>query len=234
MGKLVGVLGGLGPAATIDFLAEILENTRAGSDQENVDLIVSQRSSTPDRTAAILGQGEDPTSHMVRDARGLEAFGAEFIVVPCNTASHFMDEVRRAVKIPVADIVQLTVEEVRRRLPAARRIGVMATAGTRQAGVYQRALAAVGLEAIEPGEALQADITRAIYEGVKAGKTVSAEEFYDLVARLRREGAEAVITGCTELSVIYRQLRVTDPAVVDSMDTLARWTVVESGGELRR
>ncbi|OKL50416.1 aspartate/glutamate racemase family protein [Boudabousia marimammalium] len=233
MSKLVGVLGGLGPKATIDFLAEVLDFTAATTDQEHVDMIVSQRASTPDRTDAILHEGTDPTQQMIKDAKGLETFGADFIVVPCNTASHFMEAVRESVQIPVADIVQLTVQEVVRRSADTKKVGVMATEGTLAAGVYQRALEAHGLEAVLPDARTQKQITNLIYQGVKAGKRVTPGQFFAPIAALRLMGADAVISGCTELSVIYKDLQVTDSDVIDSMDTLAKWTVVAADHQLR-
>lgn len=230
--RTAGVLGGLGPLATIEFMSMVAARTVARVEQEHADLVVTQRSSTPDRTAAILGRGPSPAPVMAADARRLEAAGAEFIVIPCNTASRFLGAVEQAVNIPVLSIVEETLAEVRRRLPQARRIGLMATDGTLSSRVYHDAAAQAGLEVLVPDETTQARVMAMIYEGVKVGRPVPRQELMDCVEVLLGAGADAVVTGCTELSVLCSRYGADSGQVVDSLAALARRTVLECGCEL--
>lgn len=230
--RTAGVLGGLGPLATVQFLSFVIDNTVVEVEQDHVDLMVSQRSSTPDRTAAIMGAGPSPAPRMAADATLLEGAGADFVVIPCNTASTFIGAVEEAVKVPVVSIVGETLDEVLRREPAARSVGLMATDGTLAARIYHDAAAERGLEVVEPTEEAQQRIMAMIYDGVKVGRNVSRAEFFGRIEELRDAGAEVVVTGCTELSVLCARFGVRGGHVVDSLTTLARRTIELAGGRL--
>lgn len=232
----VGVIGGVGPQATAYFLDMVVRLTQADRDQDHLDMVVLNHASIPDRTAFILGQSEEnPGPVMADDARRLAAFGVEFLVLPCNTAHHFTQEIEAAVDVPLVNIVAETVAEVRRRVPDLDAVGLLATSGTVSAGVYQRAIEAAGARTILPDEHGQASLMRIIYEQVKAGRPVDVEEFRGLVARLRDQGAQAVVLGCTELSVVAADfdLLAQDAGIVDSLDVLARRTIERAGGTVR-
>ena len=229
----VGVLGGLGPSATVHFLGRVVELTDAVRDQDHVDLLVWQHGSIPDRTAFLLGTGESPEPALVADAVALERAGARFIAIPCNTAVVWVDQMRASVGIEVLDTVAETVAAARAVVPGLRRLGVLATDGTLLAGTYAGAAAAVDVELVLPSPDVQRDVMAVIYEGVKAGVPVPRERFDTLVRHLRDRGAEAVALGCTELSVLAEDLGVDDPRVVDSIDALARRVVQRAGAPLR-
>lgn len=234
MDKTVGVLGGMGPLATVYFLLEVIDQTKAESDQDNVDLIITQRSSTPDRTAAILHGGESPVPIMTADAKRLENAGASFIVIPCNTSSAFTKEVVSAVDIEVVSIVDATVAEIGRRNPTGiSKVAILATEGMIASGNYQNALADSGYEALIPNAECQERVTSIIYDYVKASLTPPPELFHKVVEDVRAAGADAIVCGCTELSVVYKDLQITDPTIVDSIASLARVTVLKSGKALR-
>lgn len=230
----VGVIGGVGPAATVSFLDLVVRHTDAGRDQDHVDMVVLQHASIPDRTAYILGDSpDDPGPVMAADARRLEALGVDFVVVPCNTAHHFTDEVAAAVRIPVLSIVDETVDEVAAR-PGASAVGLLVTSGTLASGVYQRAAAERGLRVVEPDADDQARVMAIIYDQVKAGRPADVDALRAVAGRLAERGADVVVLGCTELSVVALQHDLlADPLFVDSLDVLARRTVVRSGHRLR-
>ena len=235
-GPLVGVIGGVGPQATAYFLDMVVRLTQADRDQDHLDMVVLDHASIPDRTAFILGTStDDPGPVMADDARRLAAFGAAFLVLPCNTAHHFTQEIEAAVEIPLVSIVAETVAEVVRRVGTPRAVGLLATTGTVRAAVYQDALAAVGAQAVLPDEREQAALMRIIYEQVKAGRPVDVPAFHGLVGSLRERGAQAVVLGCTELSVVAADLDLlaADPALVDSLDVLARRTIERAGRRVR-
>ena len=229
----VGVLGGLGPAATVHFMARVVELTEAHRDQDHVDLLVWQHGSIPDRSAFLLGHGESPEPVLVADAVALERAGARFIAIPCNTAVVWVEQMRAAVSIEVLDTVAETVAAAQRAVPGLTRLGVLATDGTLLAGTYAAAAAAAGLELLTPSPDVQQEVMSIIYEGVKAGESVSRERFDAVVGHLRDQGAEVVALGCTELSVLHEDLGVEDPTIIDSIDALARRVVLRAGAPLR-
>jgi aspartate racemase len=229
----VGVLGGLGPAATVHFMQRLVDHTDAHRDQDHVDLLVWQHGSIPDRTAFLLGRGESPEPALVADAVALERAGARFIAIPCNTAVVWVEQMRAAVSIEVLDTVAETVAAAARAVPGLERLGVLATDGTLLAGTYAVAAAEAGVELLTPSPEVQREVMSIIYDGVKAGMPVSRKRFDAVVDHLRGQGAQAVALGCTELSVLHEDLGIDDPTVVDSIDALARRVVVRAGAPLR-
>jgi aspartate racemase len=229
----VGVLGGLGPAATVHFLHRVVQLTDAHRDQDHVDLIVWQHGSIPDRSAFLLGHGESPEPVLVADAVALERAGARFIAIPCNTAVVWVEQMRAAVSIEVLDTVAETVDAARAAVPGLQRLGVLATDGTLLAGTYAAAAAVAGVDLLTPTAEVQQEVMSIIYDGVKAGEPVPRERFDAVVGHLRERGAQAVALGCTELSVLYEDLGLTDPTVIDSIDALARRVVLRAGAPLR-
>lgn len=232
---LVGVIGGVGPLATAYFLDKVVRLTRAERDQDHVDLVVFNHASIPDRTDFLVGRSsENPGPVMADDARRLEAFGADFLVLPCNTAHTFTEEIQRAATVPLVSIVAETISEARRRVPGLARAAVLATTGTLRSGVYHRALEAQGVEPLSPTEADQELVMRVIYEQVKAGRPVDLPLLEGVVERLVGAGAQVVLLGCTELSVVAADFDLlADPRYVDSLDVLARRTIERAGAAVR-
>ncbi len=245
---VVGVIGGLGPEATALFLRLVVDLTPAASDQEHLDLVVLDHSTTPDRTAAILDPSRpSPTPSLTRDAQRLEALGAAFISVPCNTAHHFFTDLAQHVTIPLVSIVDETAKAAHDRAlcaapapasagagqPAPRhtpRVAVLATDGTREAGVYQHALEALGCEVMLPSEEQQRLVMSVIYDGVKAGGPIDVPGLLGVVDSLIAAGADVAVFGCTELSVVYAdQGWRARPEIVDSVESLAIATVTRAG-----
>jgi len=232
---LVGVIGGVGPLATAYFLGKVVRLTVAERDQDHVDMIVFDHASIPDRTAFIVGASpEDPGPVMADDARRLAAFGADFLVVPCNTAHNFTDQVVAAVDIPVVSIIDETVREAEARVAGLSAVGLLATTGTAASGVYQRALEARGIRCLLPDDADQAVVMSVIYDQVKAGLRGDVDAIRGVADRLVGAGAQAVLLGCTELSVVAEdEGLLADPLYVDSLDVLARATIERAGGAVR-
>ena len=230
MRQAVGVIGGVGPMATVYYMQRVIEMTKAGCDQEHINMLVFNDCDIPDRTAYITLQSPDnPLPVMVEDAKRLEAAGCEFVVIPCNTAHYFYEELQDAVSIPVVNIVEETIRYAKAMIPGLEKVGIMATTGTIITGTYQRYAEAAGLEAIVPDDAGQAALMHIIYDGVKAGKPVPRADFDAVAEGLRAQGAGCLILGCTELSVLKRDLPINDVDVLDSIDVLASETVRRSG-----
>lgn len=230
MKEAVGVIGGVGPMATVYYMQRVIEMTKAASDQEHINMLVMNDCDIPDRTAFITEQSTDnPLPVMVEDAKRLEAAGCDFVVIPCNTAHYFYDELQRAVNIPVVNIVSETIRYAKNRNKNLQCVGIMATTGTIVTGTYQKYAQEAGLDAVILNEDNQAKLMHLIYDCVKAGKPVQREEFDELANALRAQGAQVLILGCTELSVLKRDLPIEDEDVLDSIDVLASETVRRSG-----
>ena len=224
---LLGILGGLGPMASAYFYELITAHTKADRDQEHIDIILSSRASTPDRTAFITGKSTDsPLPYMVEDATRLEVYGADVIVIPCNTAHYFVEEVRANVEVPVPSIIEETSEHIKRA--GYKKAGIMATEGTVKSGSYQQQLEKRGLLWEVPDSEHQQYLHELIYDDVKSGKEPDIEKFYKIAKHLTDRGCDKLILGCTELSLINRAVGG-DPIFTDSLEVLA-YTAIKACG----
>lgn len=224
--KTIGILGGMGPAATVDFYGKIVAATPAKRDQDHPKVVIVSDPHVPDRTAAILDGGEDPTPALLAGARLLVDAGADFIAIPCVTAHHFYPAVQRAVPIPILHIVQEAAVAVGTTWPGMRRLGLLATSGTLRARLFEAAFEPRGLAILVPEPPVQdADVMPAIY-AVKTGGDLSAARrgARDAAEHLRRCGAEAIIAGCTEVPLVLGAADLTIP-LVDPTEILARAAV---------
>ncbi|MFO0334912.1 MAG: aspartate/glutamate racemase family protein, partial [Pseudomonadota bacterium] len=226
----LGVVGGVGPAATLDFLQKVMRNTPARRDQDHLRLVVEQNPQIPDRTEHLGGDGVDPTLALYATCKKLQAGQADLIAIPCNTAHAFVEEIQSHLRIPIVNMMTETAGHLREAYPALRRVGLLATTGTVASGVYRRALEARGLEQVVPRPAPQARVMNAIYgpRGVKAGYT--AGECVDDVAAaiddLVEQDVAVMILGCTELPLLFPELEVTSRSgrrvtLVDPTEILA-------------
>lgn len=224
--KILGVLGGVGPLATVYFMDLLIRLTQAQSDQEHIPVLCFNHSTIPDRTAYILDHSApNPLPVMCEDAKILERAGASCIAIPCNTAHYFYEELQRQVRIPILNIIEETVSYVKENTPNVKKIGVLATQGTFAAGSYQKVCEAQGLSFAAPGKEDAASLMKIIYQQVKAGKKVDFEEFSRILGVMKHDGCDAIILGCTELSIIHRDFHINRPDVVDSLEVLARKSI---------
>ncbi len=221
MRKIVGVIGGMGPDATVDFMSRVIAFTDATRDQDHVRMLVDNNPAIPCRQQALLGDGEDPGPVMADMARGLEASGADFLVMPCNTAHAYADAVREAVSIPLISIVDVTVAACRDHAA----VGMLTTKGCLEARVYQDAFAETSSELIMLDDAELSQLMDLIF-AIKAGEQ-SPEiggSMRELGEALVTRGATAVVGGCTEITLVLGDGMLGVP-VVSSTDELARATV---------
>jgi len=227
----VGIVGGVGPAATVDFMNKIVQNTPANKDQDHITLIVEQNPKIPDRTENLIGEGADPTISLYATCKKLEAGDADIIAIPCNTAHAFVERIQPFLATPIVNMLSVTARHLRERFPELRSVGLLATSGTIASGVYHAALASQGFTQIVPGPALQAHVMEAIYgrEGVKAGFTVGhcQEEIATAIDGLIAQGVEVIILGCTELPLLLPRAEYIGSSgvrvqLLDPSDILAR------------
>ncbi len=221
--KTVGVLGGMGPKATVYFQDLIIENTNAKSDQENLNMIISCHSTIPDRTKYLLGESNDnPIPYLIDDAKMLEKCGCSLLVLTCNTSHFAYDEIVKNINIPLINM-PLEVCNIVNNNSNIKKVGIMATLGTIKSGVYNKYLKK---EIYQAEDSLNNEVMNLIYNKVKKGIKVSKEEFYQVLDKYFNNGCDIVIMGCTELSVIVRDNDLyNDKRIIDSMYVLAQKTI---------
>lgn len=230
---MIGVVGGMGPDATILFLQMVVEMTDAATDQDHVDLDCLMHSSIPDRTAYILGRSTaNPVPLIQADLELLASRGATAAAIPCNTAHYFFDELQATCPIPILNMLTLAAACVRRSFPDASRVAVLGTRGTVQTGVYRAACEGVGLTLTPIGEDVQRLADAVIFDRVKAGLAVEEELYLGLLEGGLRAGADVLLLACTELSVPERRIAHSLPTV-DAMAALAEATVLAAGKRVR-
>ncbi len=229
MSLTVGVLGGLGPEATLDFYAKLLRATPATSDQDHLRVLMDVNPQVPDRNAALAGTGPSAAPALVGMARGLEGAGADFLVLVCNTAHAYAPDIRAAVRIPFVSLIEETADEVART--GARRVGLLAADGALRAALYQTALAERSLDVLTLSAPQQARFMDLMY-CIKAGHTGPDEraEMRGLTALLLGQGARVILAGCTEVPLVLDQGDLSVP-LVSSTDVLVQRTVAYARGE---
>jgi aspartate racemase len=222
--KVIGILGGMGPEATLQLFRKILENTASSRDQDYARIIIDNNPKIPERLPGILGMGEDPLPMMVESGRALERAGADFIVIPCVSAHFFLSRLTRKLRLPILSMIEETVACIARHQPPLARLGLLAAAGTIRAGLFQDRLLGAGIESLLPGsqdlQTVQADIFR--IKDTKSGRARGPvrKEILEVASRLVERGAQAMIVGCTELSLIIQAGDLPVP-IFDALNILA-------------
>lgn len=232
--KTLGVLGGMGPLATAYFMKITVDMTDAQTDQQHIPMIVYNHTTIPDRTEYILDNSNpNPVPILQNDAKLLEQAGVNVIAMPCNTAHNFFEQIQKSVSVPVLHIVEETVKYIARRDKKCKKIGILATKGTLKSGVYQDFCEQYGLQAVLPTKAVSDMLMDIIYNKVKTGKKVSVAEFLGIIDDMRESGCDAVILGCTELSVIKSDLHLMRYDIIDSLEVLAKRSIEMCGKSLK-
>lgn len=231
---IVGVLGGMGPLATVDFMRKMLAATPAATDQEHVPVVVSCIPQVPDRTAAFRGEGISPLAAMVASGRRLVAAGAGLVVMPCNTAHLWFDAVGEALGLPMLHLVDAALDDAVAQAGEGARVGLLATDATLASGLYVNRAARTGnLEWVLPTAGEMLACVMPGIAAVKAGRLEPAAKLLGDAARaLARRGATAVVLGCTEIPLVL-DAEVADLPVIDASAALARqavaWSLAQRG-----
>ena len=228
----LGVIGGLGPLATAYFMELVTQMTDARTDQQHLELIIYSSPSIPDRTSYILGISRDnPLPRMIALGEKLSRQGVDHIAIPCMTAHYFFEELQHSIHAPIINGVRETVLHLKEN--GIRKVGIMATSGTIRAGIFRRELEKEGMEAMIPNSWAQNDVMHLIFGNIKAGLAPEMDRFFSAAESLRQDGAEAIILGCTELSLIKRDYPI-GPGFIDAMEVLARQSVLSCGYPLKK
>lgn len=217
----VGIIGGVGPQATVDLMQRVIDRTPAADDADHIRMIVDNDPAVPSRIKALIEMtGQSPSPHLAAMARGLVAMGADALAMPCNTAHHYLDDIRAAAApVAVLDMVALTADRIAALPDRPRSVGLLASTAVQLTGLYDQALAERGLQTLYPSN--QDDVL-AVIKAVKAGNAGSAQQarIFAAASDLRAQGADALVIACTEISALDGALPDTLPAL-DALDVLA-------------
>ncbi len=234
MEKIIGVLGGMGPEATLHFYDELISQTPARTDQEHFFVIICSNPKIPDRTLAILHGGESPVPAMAAGIAALERAGADFIVIPCISAHFFLEELRERTKLPVISVIDVVAEHIEQNYPAILTLGLLATTGTVRGGLFQKRLSRDGRRTFVPEPEDQLRIMSAIYDIKDAQSRRARKEIaLDVCAValcLVERGAQGIIVGCTELPLVLEPAEAPVP-IFDSVKLLARAAILAASRE---
>ncbi len=225
---LLGIFGGMGPEATANLYAEIVRRTPAARDQEHIPTLIYSLPQVPDRTTAIQAGDRSPVPFLIEGVTRLEKAGASFIVIPCNTAHYYYDDMQGAVKIPILHMIRETVAAVAKSYPDCKTVGLLATSGTIQSKLYEKEFNARGISVVCPDEALQTTCVMQAVTGIKAGG--DKHEQADLLCTAGRDveakGAQIIVLGCTEIPLAFDTKRAAVP-VVNATQVLAEAAIRE-------
>jgi aspartate racemase len=203
MKPTLGILGGMGPLATVDFMRKVIGLTPAAGDQDHIPMVVASIPQVPDRTAAILGSGESPLPAMLEGIRLLNQAAVDAVAIPCNTAHYWFDELARQSQAPILHIVDAALAVLEERAQGARTVGLMGTTGTVKSGIYQRRIEALGYACLAPDAGEQERLVMGGIYKIKAGDPAMARHLLERAADgLRARGAGAIVLGCTEIPIV--------------------------------
>lgn len=227
--KVVGIIGGMGPEATVDMMARVIRATPAKDDIDHIRMLVDNNPKIPSRIKAVIeGTGESPAPCMIGMAQNLVAWGADFLVIPCNTAHYYYDAVQAAVDVPVLNMIDLTVAAITTENQGVQRPGLLASTAVLMTGLYKKRFTEKGLDLITPADSVQAKVMTAIRQ-IKTGDFGSRE--IDTVNGAAKEltaaGANVLIVACTELSIISPSLK-SSVRLYDTSQVLAEAVVKEA------
>lgn len=234
MKKKIGILGGMGPESTHDLFGYIIRYTNVAKDQDHIPVLIVNDPEIPDRSEFILGKGPSPVDMLIKNAENLEEMGADFLLIPCNTAHYFINQVEEQITIPIIDMIKLSAKHMLKNYPGIKKIGLLSTTGTYKTGIYSNAFNNAGLNIINPDEKRQERIMDAVYgkEGIKAGfRNAPLKILLQSAENLEKKGVDAIITGCTEISLVLKQSHFKIP-LIDPLEILAKEAVHLAGYSL--
>jgi len=229
--KTIGIIGGMGPLATVDLYRRIVLRTKAAKDQDHVHVLIDSNTNIPDRTKSIIANGEDPTVELIKSAKRLEQSGADFLIMPCNTAHYFIDIIKESVHIPFINMLEETVKYTYDKYGKDTVVGIMATDGTIKSKIYENYYSKLGIKTVVP-EKTQEKIMKFIYDVIKSGKYDEGTDLlFECAEELRQKGAVTFLLGCTELSSAQYLYKFEGP-FINPMEVLTEASITYAGGEL--
>lgn len=234
--KIIGVLGGMGPEATLDCFDKLIKNTPAEKDQDHLRVLIDCNPKVPDRTTAICGKGESPVPVMLNSARGLVLAGVDFIIIPCVSAHFFLDDLQQQIDIPFISIFDAVSEAIQVVDPPIKVVGLLATTGTVHGRLFQKRLEQSNIATIVPDREDQERVMTGIYK-IKATQAAANREkvrteLLEVANGLVKIGAQGIIAGCTEVPLVLSSEDLQVP-FFDPLLILARAAIREAGRQPR-
>lgn len=225
--KLIGIIGGMGPEATVDFYMRIIKETRIVEEQDHFRVIIDSNPKIPDRTEAILGNGESPLGAMVESGKNLEKLGVDICCIPCITAHYFIEELQKELSFEILNAIEEVDIYLKENFPKVKNVGVMGTSGTRKTKLFDKYLSDYNI--IYSSEKVQEEkVMEGIYgdKGIKMGylEGKPLEYLREAAIELINKKAEIVILACTEIPLVLKQEHLQIP-IINPMDVLAKKVV---------
>ncbi len=218
--------------ATANFMKCIIDMTDAGTDQEHLPMLVYNMPMIPDRTGYILDNAQpNPQPMMLKFGKALADQGADFLAIPCITAHYFLDNLAENLSTPFVNGVRETARHLKEN--GISKVGIMATDGTIRTGLFSRELEEQGLTPIIPDAENQAHVMHVIYKNVKAGLPAEMDRFHAAANHLKQAGAQAIILGCSELSMVKHDASI-GTGFVDAVEVLAQSCILRCGMPLKK
>lgn len=229
--KVLGVIGGMGTAATIDFYTRIMNHTVAHKDQEHIDMVIINHASIIDRTYAIKNNKLDELlKQMHENLKILENAKVTSIAIPCNTSHSIIDKIQQLTSIPIINMIEETAKGLKEVVNKGEKVGIMATDGTIMLKIYQQACKKYDIEYFVPEDNIQKQIMDIIYDDVKANGIFDNEKFKKVLNYFLQNGCKYVILGCTELSGFKKDF---DKNTIDPMDYLVKAAILSVDKEYK-
>ena len=231
--KTLGVLGGMGPFATSVFFERVIDRTKAGKDQEHLDMVILNHATLPDRTESIMNNVKQPFLQLIKqDIVILEQAGVAHIAIPCNTTHYFYEDIQAITNIPVIHMIKSTVQHVHKRVGNNKRVAVLATDGTIKSNVYQEEIMEAGMQLHELEDTIQKKVMDIIYH-VKSNNSFKTEALDVIIDQLvHHHHCDIIILACTELSTITLEEK-NKSYCVDALDILVQESIIQSGKQLK-
>jgi aspartate racemase len=226
--KRLGILGGMGPAASAEYATRLIKQTPATCDQEHIPFVLWNEPRIPDRSTSICNGDNRPLLYLLQGIQVLKAVGCDLIVIPCNTAHFWFDDMTK-MGVPIIHIVD-SVADALRDVNATGTVGIMGTQGTIESGLYQNRLSDLGWDCIVPGEDEMSTLVQPAIDLIKSGDMSKAYDMLiTVVDSLIARGAQAVVLGCTEIPLAVDQDSRDGIPLINSIDSLVKAAIKEYG-----
>lgn len=232
MAKTIGILGGMGPLATVDIFHKIVSLTDANSDQDHIHIIIDNDPGIPNRLDFLLRDGESPEKHLIQLATKLELMGADVLIMPCNTAHYFYDAIKKHIGIDFINMIDETAKEIKQTYPSCKKIGLLATKGTYHTGIFEKVFSPYEIEVIIPDLEDQQYIADLIL-AVKIGQTTfDLTNIHQVLGALRKKDMDVLVLGCTELPIAFEMFNI-EEKYIDPTTVLACSAIKYAGKNVR-
>lgn len=222
--KKIGIIGGVGPLATVDFFEKIVRHTPANIDQDHIPILVYNNPNIPDRTKAILDGGQSPVDEIVKTGQALIDMGADFLTMPCNTAFYFFDQIQCKLDKELVSIVDVTVDHIIKS--GMKKVLLLATKGTIMSCTYSKKFDLAGIDYVKVDDEFKDDLQFLIYEVVKKGNfDFDINPFKKKLDQIiENEKVDGIILACTELPILFEKFNL-NYNTVDTSELLAKFAV---------